>query len=65
MNYFEWLPKEYEYLIRINNKETGEILEQAFASCGDAEIYENMLDFCGTEYEVYSRESTGNWERIQ
>lgn len=20
MNYFKWLPKEYEYLIRINNK---------------------------------------------
>lgn len=65
MNYFNYLPEQYGYVIRINNKKTGEILEQAFASYADAEIYENMLDFCGTEYEVYSRENTENWERIQ
>lgn len=65
MNYFNYLSEQYRYVIRINNKKTGEILEQGFISDTDAEIYENMLNFCGTEYEVYSRESTKNWERIQ
>lgn len=64
MNYYDKLPTQYRYLIRISNKKTGEILEQAFASCYDAEIYENMLDFVGAEYEIYSRESGEKWEKL-
>lgn len=64
MNYYDKLPAQYKYLIRINNKKTCEILEQAFVSSDDAEIYENMLDFVGAEYEIYSRENKEKWEKL-
>lgn len=64
MSYYDKLPAQYKYLIRINNKKTCEILEQAFASYYDAEIYENMLNFVGAEYEIYSRENGEKWEKL-
>ena len=64
MNYYDKLPAQYKYLIRIDNRKTGEILEQAFVSSDDVEIYENMLDFVSAEYEIYSRENGEKWEKL-
>lgn len=46
---------KYNYVVRAFNKESGEIMEQSFATPDDAEMLEIWLDFVGAEYESIAR----------